>query len=285
LPPTPAKAMETKDLRKTFGCQIKAVDEPEGILEAIVNVFNIVDRTDERTMPGMAERSIAKKMPRGVWHHRWAEPIAKTLDARELKPGDPLLPEDLKEFGGLYIRGQFFKEITDSWQAFLKILNGLIDEFSIGYRVVKSMYNSDEEVWELHEIEWFEWSPVLVGANQATAVLSAKSLSSEEGAKQLLSDPDIRKQFLEGQLKMTLDEHSSLSLDVSEGLIARLERMKADGLTISTAVTDRVKSHLARLESAIAPAPSQTQDPDEQKRLRCEIDREFLKTMRRCAGV
>ncbi len=269
--------------RKSFGCTLKAANEPEGVLEAIVNVFNIKDRTDEITRPGIFEESIASKMPRGVWHHQWDQPIAKTLDARELKPGDPLLPAVLKEFGGLYIKGQFFKEIEDSWQAFLKIFHGLIDEFSIGYRMIEWKWNDDEETLDLLKGEWFEWSPVLVGANQATTVISAKS--ADEEAKRLLSDPAIRKQFIEGQLAMPFDAHAELALDVNEGFIARLERMNGKGLDLSPTAIEKVKTHLARFTELAAAVTSQPQDSDEQKRLRVEHDREFLKTMRLTAGA
>lgn len=273
--------MDTKEIRRfTAGCSIKAASEPEGILEAIVNVFNLVDRTDERTMPGIFEESLASKMPRGVWHHRWDQPIARTLEAKELKPGDPLLPESLKHLGGLYIKGQFFKEIEDSWQAFLKIFHGLIDEFSIGYRMIEWKYNTEDEILDLTKGEWFEWSPVLVGANQATTVISAKDLTQS----------DAIQQFLKGTHNATLEDHASTVLDAVDGLISRLERHGAKTLEtakhLSAPALERIDRHSDRLKTLREKGtPSPTEDPEEQKRLRAEIDREFLKTMRNEIGV
>lgn len=274
----------TQIVRKTFNCEIKSTNEgkDEGTIEAIVNVFNIVDRTGERTMPGMADASIAKGFPLGVWHHDWANPIAETLDAKDLKPEDPLLPEALKHLGGLYIKGKFVKEIDDSWQAFLKLKHGFIKQFSIGYRVIKSLWNSDEEVRELHEIEWFEWSPVLIGANQATSLLGLKNLPQNDA---------IIKQFLEGIHESTLEDHSTTVLDAVDGLIGRFERHTGKRLesasALSASAIERIERHSARLADLRAKGtPSTTEDSDpSQKQLRAEIDREFLKTMRTQIGV
>ena len=246
--------------RKNFGADIKAPKEADGILEAIVNTFGIVDRTDERTVPGIFSASLEKKLPRGVWHHDWSKPIAKTLDARELLPGDSLLPESMKDLGGLYVKAQFFKEINDSWQAYLTLKNGLIDEFSIGYRMTKTQYNSETDVLDLIEGEWFEWSPVLVGANQATEILSIK---------------DLR-----GQL--TFEDHSKAFLDEAEAFANRYadlaeKRLESKG-QLSQAHRDRLDSVIAKLtdiRKSAEPTPS----------LRGQFDREFLAIQKRTLGV
>ena len=246
--------------RKNFGADIKASKEGDGILEAIVNTFGIVDRTDERTMPGIFNASLEKKLPKGVWHHDWSNPIAKTLEAKELLPGDPLLPENLKDMGGLYVKGQFFKEIDDSWQAYLKLKNGLIDEFSIGYRMTKTSYNSETEILDLLEGEWFEWSPVIVGANQATEVLSIKDLRG----------------------KQSFEDHSKAFLDEAEAFANRYaeiaeKRLESKG-QLSQAHRDRLDSVIAKLtdiRKSAEPAPS----------LRGQFDREYLAIQKRSLGV
>lgn len=262
--------------RKNFAGHVKGADQESGILEAIVNVFNIVDRGNEITRPGLFTESLEKKLPRGVWHHNWARPIAKTLEAKELAPEDPLLPESLKHLGGLYIKAQFVPEITDSWQAFLMIKHGLIDEYSIGYDLSKTARDDESGTIELLKGEWFEWSPVLVGMNQATETLSVKSLADESS----------RKQFIEGQLGMSLEDHALLTLDVSEGFIARLGRMTEKDMTLSAAAREKAESHLARLKTLLETASSTSQEQQiEQAQLRADIDREFLKSMRKKAGV
>lgn len=223
--------MDTK--RITFsGTQFKASAE-EGVLEAIVSVFSNTDSYGERVMPGAFTESLGKKLPKGVWMHDWAQPIAKTLEAEELMPGDPRLPEHLKALGGLYVKAQFFKEIEDSWQAFQKIASGLVDEFSIGYRLQEWAKDEDDGTIKLLKLDLFEWSPVLVGANRATATLSVKQLL--EG----------------GNVAMPLQDHTDAVLDAATGLVKRYEelaeRREADGK-----LTERFKSRLSELSADLA---------------------------------
>jgi len=163
---------KNEKLFKSVSFKVTSASE-DGTLEAIVSVFGNVDSYGDVVMPGSFAESLATKLPKGVWMHDWEDPIATTIEARELMPFDPLLPDSIKSNGGLYIKGQFYPEITDSWQAYLKIKNGLVDEFSIGYSVQD--YQVVDGVFQLTKIKLYEWSPVLIGANDATAVLSVKS--------------------------------------------------------------------------------------------------------------
>lgn len=269
---------------KTVPTFLKVADKSQGIVEAIVSVFSNVDLGNERVMPGAFKKSLARKLPKVVWMHQWWTTVGKTLEAEELLPGDPRLPESLKALGGLWVKGQFNLETQRGKEAFSDLEFGAVDEFSIGYRIAAWSRSASDDVLNLDELDLDEWSPVLVGMNQATALLGVKDLTRADAAKHLLTDEQVRKQFIEGQLAMSLDDHSSLASDVFGGWISRLERMKTDGKTISDPVLESVKSHLARL-AAIEPDPSPTQDSNDQKAIRAEIDREFLKTMRTSAGV
>jgi len=159
--------------RKSCPFSFKAEGD-DGVLEAVVSVFGVVDSYGDIVRPGFFSESLARKAPKAVWMHDFGRPIAKTLAARELLPGDPLLPENLKQFGGLYIKGLFFPEIDESWQAWLKIKHGLVDEFSFGYKVHEQVTNSEGNN-ELIKGDLYEWSPVLVGANRLTQPISIKA--------------------------------------------------------------------------------------------------------------
>lgn len=145
-----------------------------GIIEAVVSVFNNVDAIGDRIRPGAFTRSLARKLPKGVWGHDWETPVAKTLEARELLAGDTLLPQSLAELGGLYIKAQFNLSTQRGREAFSDIEFGIVDEFSIGYRVKDAAFDEETGIYELLEIELYEWSPVLVGMNPATALISCK---------------------------------------------------------------------------------------------------------------
>lgn len=157
--------------------QAKAADDGSGaagIIEAVVSVFNNVDAVGDRIRPGAFTRSLARKLPKGVWGHDWETPVAKTLEARELLAGDTLLPQSLAELGGLYIKAQFNLSTQRGREAFSDIEFGIVDEFSIGYRVKDAAFDEETGIYELLEIELYEWSPVLVGMNPATALISCK---------------------------------------------------------------------------------------------------------------
>ena len=101
--------------------------------------------------------------------------IAITLDAKELLPGDPLLPAKLASLGGLYIKGQFNLETQRGKEAYSDLKFGTIDEFSIGYYTTEWNYDNSTGVRTLIKGELYEWSPVLVGMNDETMLLSIKS--------------------------------------------------------------------------------------------------------------
>ena len=92
------------------------------------------------------------------------QPVAKTLEAQS------------RQTEGLVIRGQFNLDTQRGREAFSDIKFGIIDEFSIGYRVVKDSFDSEQkDIRQLDELELYEWSPVLVGMNPATELLTIKS--------------------------------------------------------------------------------------------------------------
>lgn len=155
---------------KTLRSEIKATGE--GMIEAIVSVFGNVDLAGEKILAGAFTKTLERKLPKGVWMHDWTIPVAKTIEAIELKSGDSRLPESLKDLGGLLIKGQFNLNTTRGKDAYEDLKFGTVDEFSIGYRVLDS--DIVNGVKELKEIELFEWSPVLVGANRATTMMNLK---------------------------------------------------------------------------------------------------------------
>ena len=150
-------------------------DDETGVIEAIVSVFNNVDSGKEIVREGFFQKSIERKLPKGVWAHDWKQPIAKTLEAKELAPGDPSLPSDLKTLGGCYIKGQFNLDTQRGREAYSDIKFGIVDEFSIGYSVLRESKDKDTGARELLEGDWKEWSPVLVGMNDRTELISIKS--------------------------------------------------------------------------------------------------------------
>lgn len=138
----------------------------EGIIEAYVSIFGNVDQAGEVIDRGAFMESLQRKLPKGVWSHNWEMPIATTLEARE----------DEK---GLYIKGKLIKGVAKAEEALALLKEGAIDEFSIGYSVLED-YIGEDGFRHLKRLKLYEWSPVLVGCNPATELLSVKSLDREE---------------------------------------------------------------------------------------------------------
>lgn len=181
----------------------KVLDEAQGIVECIPSVFSVRDTYNEQTRPGCFTKSLERKLPAICWAHDWAHPVGKTLEARELMPGDPMLPEPIRAQGGLYCKGQFNLGTQRGREAFSDLAFGTVDEFSIGYFEEETKAASDGST-DLLALDLAEWSPVLRGANPSTALIGVKSVC---GSKSLpLSDRDTTWSASEARKRLKGDD-------------------------------------------------------------------------------
>ena len=162
---------------KSLPVEYKA--DGEGTVEAFVSVFGNVDSYGDRVMLGAFADSITAKLPKMVWQHDITRPIGKTISAEELPAGDGRLPDSLKEFGALYVKGVFNLNTTDGKDAYEHIKFGSIDEYSFGYEEVETTPLADGTK-ELNKVNIIEWSPVTVGANPMTMTSNVKAMTLEE---------------------------------------------------------------------------------------------------------
>ena len=47
-----------------------------------MSITGVKDNVGDVIMPGAYEKSLKVRKPKGVWHHSWTDPIAKTLDIK-----------------------------------------------------------------------------------------------------------------------------------------------------------------------------------------------------------
>lgn len=191
----------------TPGIEYKSVDTQartsevndlgHGMIEAIVSVTNVKDNVNDIIVPGAFTKSLTNRIPKGVWHHSWTDPIAKTHEIKELMPGDPLLPSHLpdgkpwpKDAGALYVKMEF-NLATDKGKNAYEDVKFFADsqEWSIGYKVPEKKSFRRRGVRHIEELELYEYSPVLFGAMPSArtatvkdAQLAYKSLMQEETA-------------------------------------------------------------------------------------------------------
>jgi HK97 family phage prohead protease len=154
------------------------IDEAQGIIECFVAGLGNKDSVGDICLPGCFTESLKRRKPRVVWGHNWNEPIGKVIEIYEVGPNDPRLPMKMKRagIGGLYAKVQFNLKSERGRQAFADVaFFGEEQEWSIGYKTLNADYDSQRQANLLREVELYEVSPVLHGANQLTSTISIKS--------------------------------------------------------------------------------------------------------------
>jgi HK97 family phage prohead protease len=159
------------------------IDEAQGIVECFVAAVGNKDSVGDIVASGAFTESLKRRKPRVVWGHNWNDPIGKVLEIYEVPAHDPRLPGKMKQagVGGLYAKVQFNLATEKGREAFASVaFFGGDQEWSIGYKTLQANFDSAMQANVLREVELYEVSPVLHGANQLTATISVKS---DEGEK------------------------------------------------------------------------------------------------------
>lgn len=180
--PIPEKEVKHKTLSLEAVTQVKVIDVENGIVEALVSCSNNTDSDGERFRPGAWGKWLKRRRPKGCHAHMWSQPVAKTLEAEELMPGDPRLPAKHRKngWGGLRVVGQYNLATQRGRESFSDVVFfGKEAEFSVGFRAHRMTDATEAEAKEdpafrawIEEAELYEWSDVLFGANPETQVLS-----------------------------------------------------------------------------------------------------------------
>jgi HK97 family phage prohead protease len=154
------------------------VDEAQGIVECFVAGIGNKDSVGDVLIAGAFAKSLQRRKPRVVWGHNWNDPIGKVLEIYEVPPGDRRLPAKMLNagIGGLYARVQFNLGSEKGREAFANVaFFGGEQEWSIGYKTLDAIFDPNIQANVLKEVELYEVSPVLHGANQLTGTISVKS--------------------------------------------------------------------------------------------------------------
>jgi HK97 family phage prohead protease len=155
-----------------------STNESQGIVECFVAGIGNKDSVGDICLPGCFNGSLKRRKPRVVWGHNWNEPIGKVLEIYEVGPNDPRLPAKMKAngIGGLFAKVQFNLKSERGREAFSNVqFFGEEQEWSIGYKTLDAVFDTSKQANMLKEVELYEVSPVLHGANQLTGTISIKS--------------------------------------------------------------------------------------------------------------
>lgn len=174
--------MNTK--RMTCRAFIKSVNEQTREVEQIVSVFENVDLGRDRVKTGAFAGSLTRWAASGdpipaIWSHMWDDPFAHigfVIEAKELLPGDPLLPDEISELGGLYTRYKV-DEAPFADQVFTLLKSRRVREASFAYDVIREKKNPDGTT-DLIELDVIEIGPTLKGMNPMTQLLARKAARS-----------------------------------------------------------------------------------------------------------
>ena len=181
MPSFPSNNIQQKSINGPI-----ALDKAQGIVECFVAGVGNKDSVGDIVVSGAFTESLKRRKPRVVWGHNWNDPIGKVLEIYEVGPNDPRLPEKMRRagIGGLYAKVQFNLAAEKGREAFTNVaFYGEEQEWSIGYKTLQASFDPNRQANVLTEVELYEVSPVLHGANQLTGTISIK------GANQALKDP------------------------------------------------------------------------------------------------
>jgi uncharacterized protein len=183
---------------KSCLAEFKALDQSQGVFEALVSVFDVVDLVNDRVAKGAFTNSLKKWESSGapipvIWSHMWDDPdahVGKTLEAREIDRG-------------LYVKGQLDMEDPFAAKVFKLLQERRVKEFSFAYDVVDER-RTKEGVNELLELDLIEVGPTLKGMNLETQLLGTKGIAifkQSAGEWQPATKSEVTRAELEELLK------------------------------------------------------------------------------------
>lgn len=226
-------------------CGLKVLDEEQGIVEAYVSVFGNVDHGGDRVLLGAFDGSLkrwdaSEDVIPVIFTHKWDDidaHVGEVLEAKEVPPGDPSLPEQIREFGGLYVKKQYDLTEEGGRKVFKRLRKRAIKEFSFAYDTIKEKRATDGAN-DLIELDLIEVGPTLKGMNPLTVLAGAKSAS--KAWPRLSGSFEELKDLLSANLYPSALEHLQNDDDVELSYIwgVYIEATFADRVVVSVDYVD-----------------------------------------------
>ena len=175
---------------KSSKFEIKAASD--NTIEGYAAFFGNVDSYGDVIEQGAFTKTLKENANRVkvLWQHNTNEPIGKPLAMEQ-------------DSTGLYIKAKI--SMTDVGRKAMELMrDGVIDEMSIGYDVIKDDFKKGNRM--LKELRLWEFSPVTFAANEKAKITSAKNFSD------LLYDIKKKKPELDFYTKMAKSKISFVSI-------------------------------------------------------------------------
>nr|WP_075519061.1 HK97 family phage prohead protease [Moritella viscosa]SHO17767.1 Sb5 [Moritella viscosa] len=159
-------------IKQQAAFKVKSFDPETGCFEGYANTFDFKDHAWDITQKGafitsLEEHKQAGTMPKMFWHHKRDEPIGVWTEMYE-------------DEHGLYAKGRLVLEVTKAKEAHALMKAGALGGLSIGYRVVREMWNNETDANELHEVKLDEVSVVTMACNEESKITAVKSCFEQD---------------------------------------------------------------------------------------------------------
>lgn len=230
------ESFEYKSTSVSGSQQVKGainLDEAQGIVECFVAGIGNKDSVGDVCAPGAFTKSLLRRKPRVVWGHNWNDPIGKVLEIYEVGSNDPRLPLKMKMagIGGLFAKVQFNLNSEKGKEAFANVaFFGEEQEWSIGYKTLRAQFDQKSQANILYEVELYEVSPVLHGANQLTGTISVKADDSAYGgAVALMPESEDNNGYEEIEKELSKLFNSKVSVSSIDGDSVVFTRQEPSG--------------------------------------------------------
>ncbi|MFJ7279378.1 HK97 family phage prohead protease [Kitasatospora sp. NPDC098663] len=209
MAPTPSSTLDHK--QATLG--VLETDDQEGTFTTLVSITGLRDHDGDVIEPGAYARTLTEITPKGVWSHDWNVWTARTERTEELLPGDPRLPAALPkgqpwpaEAGALLVKGRCNLATQAGKDMYANLLFfGDQVQWSIGYQVRTA--KRIKGVRRITDLDLYEYSPVLFGANEHTSTLDLKQHPGK--ARGVLGEAQVELAPLAGTLEERIDAIAS----------------------------------------------------------------------------
>jgi len=196
-----------------------------------VNTTNVVEKQGDNILPGAWRPAI--KDPGSVrvtrdHKHTATDIIGKVLELRELRPGDALLPDDLRwqDAGALWARARFNMQKAIAREAYSDIATGYVKEWSVGFSIALKD-NGEPDVEEQDGVRYIrrisrlsEFSAVFFGASPGTRTTDVKCIGCTAAE---LDEVDVLEVRLKNWSRFCRDQRGDVAKSVEparERLIA-----------------------------------------------------------------
>ena len=244
--------METKTLS---AIETKVLDEAQGIVETIWTLFGVIDQGKDMAHPGMFTKTFTERGQKVKvldMHQRDSimRALGKPVELRELSRSElppRIIEEHPQATGGAYARIQFLMDTPEGKGAFIRLRDGVIDEWSYGYdaldydhETIKGTDGQDVTVRNLRTVKLYELGPVLWGMVPGTQTVSAKSEPSE--GKPVETTENYVRVRVRAPGLFEEDSFRTITISAEEGIRAVIGRLKGETTTtIQTYLFDKEK--------------------------------------------